>query len=102
MCKSRIESKAQNQRIFLIRPPQPPYPLRNPPCYTNFANFGPIWMKLGVKVKNGEQSMEQIWEYFDVIQGQTVVPTIVYHYIQNLLMRKMMKKLYPPIHVRVG
>ena len=42
--------------FFLIRPPQPPYPLRNPPQYTNFANFGPIWMKLGVEVINGEQS----------------------------------------------
>ena len=39
--------------FFLIRPPQPPqppYPLCNPPQYTNFANFGPIWMKLGVEV----------------------------------------------------
>ena len=45
--------------FFLIRPPQPPqppYPLCNPPQYTNFANFGPIWMKLCVEVKNGQQS----------------------------------------------
>ena len=47
-------------RFFLLirppQPPQPPYPLRNPPQYTNFANFGPIWMKLCVEVKNGQRS----------------------------------------------
>ena len=54
--------------FFLIRPPQPPqppYPLRNPPQYTNFANFGPIWMKLGVEVKNGQQSSNPEW-FFDL------------------------------------
>ena len=38
------------------QPPQPPYPLCNPPQHTNFANFDPIWMKLGVEVENGQQS----------------------------------------------
>ena len=37
---------------FLSEPPKPPN-LPNPPQSTNFANFGPIWMKLGVEVRNG-------------------------------------------------
>ena len=67
-------AKLKTKEIFLIQPPQPPYPLPRPPLnhlevltlpinrlcnqpqYTNFANFGPIWMKLGVEVKNGQQS----------------------------------------------
>ena len=32
--------------------PHPPYPLQN----ANFANFGLIWIKLGVEVKNGQQT----------------------------------------------
>ena len=55
-----MESKAQNQSNFfdpttptpLPLPPTPP----NPPQCTNLANIGPIWMELGVKVKNGEES----------------------------------------------
>ena len=53
--------------FFLVQPPQPPpppYPLCNPPQWTNFANFGPIWMKLGVEVKNGQQSSNPEW-FFD-------------------------------------
>ena len=48
-----MESNAQNQR----RSPQPLYPHpTNPPQSTNIADFGPIWMKVGVELKNGEQS----------------------------------------------
>ena len=48
-------AKLKSRIIFLNRPSKPPYsldPLKN----TNFANFGPIWIKLGVKVKNGEEN----------------------------------------------
>ena len=31
-------------------------PLPNPPQNSNFANFGLIWMKLGLEVKSGQQS----------------------------------------------
>ena len=27
-----------------------------PTSYTNFANFDPVWMKLGVEIKNGQRS----------------------------------------------
>ena len=50
-----MESKVQNQDFFIyLTTPTPLSP--NPPLSTNFANFGPIWMKLGVLVKNGMQS----------------------------------------------
>ena len=46
----------KTRESFLIQPPLPFTPtLPNPPQSTNFAYFGPIWMKLGVEVKNGQQ-----------------------------------------------
>ena len=36
-----------------FQPPQPPNPLCNQAQYANITNFGPIWMKLCMEVKNG-------------------------------------------------
>ena len=71
-----MDSKAQIHSYFLIRPPRPPptrYPHPpNPLQSANFANFGLIWMKLGVEVKNGEQSLnlegEVGWRDFTTYQ----------------------------------
>ena len=57
-----MDSKAQIHNYFLepIAPNQPNNPTHypsNPPQNTNFANFGLIWMKLCVEVRNGEQSL---------------------------------------------
>ena len=54
-----------------------PYP-PNLPQNTNFANFGPICMKLGVEVKKGQQSSKPVL-FFDPI----ALATLVKNYLQS-------------------
>ena len=49
----------------------PPYSPQN----TDFANFGPIWMKLAVEVKNGEQSSNLEFEAVGVVHHPLTHPT---------------------------
>ena len=53
------EQSSKLEKVFWSDHPNPPNPYPHPPNplqSANFANFGPIWMKLGEKVKNGEGS----------------------------------------------
>ena len=72
-----MDSKAQIQSYFFkFNPPNPPnHPTPYPPDplqNTNFANFGPIWMKIGVDDINGEQSSKQ--EIFLIQPSQPTYP----------------------------
>ena len=44
------------EKIGLLQLPQAPYPPTKHMQLANFHNFGPIWMKLGVEVRNKEDS----------------------------------------------
>ena len=62
-----------------VSTPHPP----NPPQSTNFANFGLIWMKLGVAVKNGKQSLSPEFKVFGVVYHPPTQPTTMAKTTQN-------------------
>ena len=56
--KSR-EQSSKLEKVFQSIHPLPPFPHPpNPLQSANFADFGPIWMKLGMEVKNDKLNLK--------------------------------------------
>ena len=69
-CRKEWRANLKSIFIFLIWSPQPPYS-PNLPQDHNFSIFGPIWMRFGVEVKNGEHSSNVEWFFIWCIWCRT-------------------------------